>query len=143
VTRQIDADMPDTTKIVAEAAEILDLSRPVALLFMGVLGHVADCDEARTLLDALPPGSFPVISDGALRAGQLLLRDRPQALSRTPDPRLRLGARPPAGPEVARLRSASAALIDGYSIALSPVLFGSGIHRLGGVDAGRVTCSRN
>jgi O-methyltransferase involved in polyketide biosynthesis len=69
VTRYIDADMRDTSKIIAEAAEILDFSRPVALLFMGVLGHVADYDEARTLvatlLDALPSGSFLVISDGS------------------------------------------------------------------------------
>jgi O-methyltransferase involved in polyketide biosynthesis len=68
-TRYVDADMRDTAKILAEAAEVLDLSQPTALLFMGVLGHVADHDEARTLvrtlLDALSPGSFLVICDGS------------------------------------------------------------------------------
>ena len=69
VTHYVDADMDDTAKIIVEAGDILDLGRPVALLFMGVLGHVADYDEARalvrTLLDALPSGSFLVISDGS------------------------------------------------------------------------------
>jgi hypothetical protein len=68
-TRYIDADMGDTATILAGAAEILDFTKPVALLFMGVLGHVADYDDARTLvrtlLDALPSGSFLVISDGS------------------------------------------------------------------------------
>jgi O-methyltransferase involved in polyketide biosynthesis len=69
VTRYVDADMRDTGTILTSAAEFLDFTRPVALLFMGVLGHVADYDEARTLvrtlLDALPSGSFLVISDGS------------------------------------------------------------------------------
>lgn len=68
-TRYIDADMRDTATILSGAAEILDLTRPVALLFMGVLGHVTDHDAAhslvRSLLDALPTGSYLVIFDGA------------------------------------------------------------------------------
>ncbi len=68
-TRYLDADMRDTATILAGAAEILDLSRPVALLFLGVLGHIADYDEARalvaTLLAELAPGSFLVICDGS------------------------------------------------------------------------------
>ena len=68
ITNYIDADMHDPAYILAEAGKILDLSRPVALLLIGVLGHVADHGEARTivrqLLDGLPAGSFLVQCDG-------------------------------------------------------------------------------
>ena len=68
-TRYIDADMRDTETVLAKAGELLDFTKPIALLFMGVLGHVADYDEARTLVrtlvDALPSGSFLVICDGS------------------------------------------------------------------------------
>ena len=46
----------------------LDFDQPVALLMIGVLGHVADYDEARSivraLLDGLPSGSYLVETDG-------------------------------------------------------------------------------
>ena len=68
ITNYIDADMHDPAYILAEAGKILDLSRPVALLLIGVLGHVADHGEARAivrqLLDGLPAGSFLVQCDG-------------------------------------------------------------------------------
>jgi O-methyltransferase involved in polyketide biosynthesis len=67
-TRYIDADMRDTDALISGAQEILDFTQPVALIFSGVLGHIGDFDEARslvrTLVDALPSGSFLVISDG-------------------------------------------------------------------------------
>jgi hypothetical protein len=78
-TRYVHADMRDTDQVLAGASEILDLDRPVALMFFGVLGHVADYDEARTLVDTLTaglaPGSFLAIVDGgedeaALKAGE-------------------------------------------------------------------------
>lgn len=68
-TRYLDADIREADKILSGASEILDLSRPVALLLMGVLGHVVDDAEARSvvanLLDPLPPGSYLVICDGS------------------------------------------------------------------------------
>jgi hypothetical protein len=68
VTNYIDADLHDPARILAEAGKTLDLTQPVALLLIGVLGHVADVDEARSilrrLLDGLPPGSFLVQCDG-------------------------------------------------------------------------------
>jgi S-adenosyl methyltransferase len=68
VTSYVDADMHDPRAILDEAAKTLDLDQPVALLMIGVLGHVEDYDEAcsivRRLLDGLPPGSFLVESDG-------------------------------------------------------------------------------
>jgi S-adenosyl methyltransferase len=66
-TSYVDADMRDAEKVLREAAEWLDLTQPVALTFMGVLGHVVDYDEARSivagLLDGLPSGSYLSIND--------------------------------------------------------------------------------
>ena len=68
VTNYIDADLHDPEAILAEAGRTLDLTRPVALLMIGVLGHVADYDEARSvvrrLMAGLPPGSHLVQCDG-------------------------------------------------------------------------------
>jgi SAM-dependent methyltransferase len=68
VTSFIEADLHDPEAILAEAGRTLDLDRPVALLMIGVLGHVADYDEARAvvrrLLAGLPPGSYFVQCDG-------------------------------------------------------------------------------
>jgi hypothetical protein len=62
VTDYIDADLHEPDKIVQEAAQTLDFDRPVALMLMGILGHISDYDEARSivrrLVDPLPPGSY-------------------------------------------------------------------------------------
>jgi hypothetical protein len=67
-TSYIDADMHDPQTILAEAGKTLDLDEPIALLMIGVLGHVADYEEAcsivRALLDGLPSGSYLVETDG-------------------------------------------------------------------------------
>jgi S-adenosyl methyltransferase len=66
-TSFIDADMSDPDAVLEEARKILDLSQPVALTFMGVLGHVTDHAVARaivtTLLEGLPSGSYLSIND--------------------------------------------------------------------------------
>ena len=68
VTAYIDADLRDPDKIVQGAARTLDFTQPVALMLMGILGHVGDYDEARSivrrLLDALPSGSYLALDDG-------------------------------------------------------------------------------
>lgn len=65
----VDADVRDPGKILDVAAATLDFSRPVALMMLGILGHVGDDDEAasivRQLTAALPPGSYLTLSDGA------------------------------------------------------------------------------
>ncbi|MHA6626509.1 SAM-dependent methyltransferase [Pseudonocardia sichuanensis] len=67
-TRYLDADMGDPETVLRGASEVLDLSRPVAVLFFGVLGHVADTARARSLvrslLSATPSGSYLAVSDG-------------------------------------------------------------------------------
>nr|WP_221382288.1 SAM-dependent methyltransferase [Actinoplanes polyasparticus] len=64
----VDADLSDTATIRREAARTLDFSRPVALMLMGILGHVEDDDEAlsivRGLVGLLPSGSYLAFYDG-------------------------------------------------------------------------------
>ena len=66
-THYVDADMGDPKHVLQEAAMWLDLSQPVGLTFMGVLGHVTDYARARSivsaLLDGLPAGSYLAIND--------------------------------------------------------------------------------
>ena len=66
-TSFIDADMSDPDAVLEAAGKILDLSQPVALTFMGVLGHVTDHAVARaivtTLMEGLPSGSYLSIND--------------------------------------------------------------------------------
>jgi hypothetical protein len=63
----IDADMRSPGAILTAAAQTLDLKQPVALLLMGVMGHVSDYGEARRivtgLLDGLPAGSYLALAD--------------------------------------------------------------------------------
>ncbi|MFG1603669.1 SAM-dependent methyltransferase [Actinoplanes sp. NPDC049265] len=62
----LDADLHDPADILARAN--LDDSRPVALILTNILGHVTDPADAehltRTLMDALPSGSYLVTADG-------------------------------------------------------------------------------
>ncbi|MFG3099195.1 SAM-dependent methyltransferase [Streptomyces sp. NPDC048182] len=64
----IDADVRDPDRILATAAETLDLTRPVALTMLGILGQISDAerpaDLVSTLLAGLPRGSYLALSDG-------------------------------------------------------------------------------
>ena len=64
-TEILEADYHDPDLIVAEAKRTLDFDQPVAVMFMGVLGHVEHYAEARqivarTLTDTCP-GSYLVL----------------------------------------------------------------------------------
>jgi hypothetical protein len=67
-TAYVDADLHDPDRILAAAGQTLDLGRPVALMLLGILGHIEDDDEARAivarLLDAMAPGSYLTICEG-------------------------------------------------------------------------------
>ena len=58
--------------IIKAAARTLDLAQPVALLLMGVLGHISEYEAARSvvrgLLGALPAGSYLALAD-SVRVG--------------------------------------------------------------------------
>ncbi|MEV4349826.1 SAM-dependent methyltransferase [Actinoplanes sp. NPDC049596] len=70
------ADLRDTDAVLATAAETLDLRQPVALMLLGVLGHVEDPGEARAitraLVDGLPGGSYLVVSDGTATSERVI-----------------------------------------------------------------------
>ncbi|MEV3911366.1 MULTISPECIES: SAM-dependent methyltransferase [Streptomyces] len=67
VTNYVDADLRDPATILREAGKTLDFDKPVALMLMGILGHIEDHDEAcaivRELVAGLPSGSFLVQYD--------------------------------------------------------------------------------
>lgn len=62
----VDGNPRDTATILAKAPETLDMSRPVAILLVGILYHVTDDEDpygiVRRLVDAVPSGSHLVIS---------------------------------------------------------------------------------
>jgi SAM-dependent methyltransferase len=66
-TAYIEADARDTAAILREAAQTLDFSQPVAVMFLMTLQYIPDEDHPHELvssiMSALPPGSFLVISD--------------------------------------------------------------------------------
>src|SRR5215471_8846813 len=68
-TAFVEADLRDTGKTVAEAARILDLSQPVAVLLLGVLPFIPDDDDPAAvvarLMAALPPGSYLAVAHPA------------------------------------------------------------------------------
>jgi len=72
-TAYLDADLREPEVVLSGARRTLDFDRPIALMLMGVLGHVVDDDEVLSLvrqyLAAVPPGSYLVSYDGTLPAG--------------------------------------------------------------------------
>ena len=66
-TAYLQADIRDTEKVLAGAAETLDFSKPVAVMALMILQYVPDEDDpwdiVRRLLDPLAPGSYLTVSD--------------------------------------------------------------------------------
>ncbi|MER7456035.1 SAM-dependent methyltransferase [Micromonospora sp. NPDC126480] len=75
-TQYVDADLRDAEKIVREARATLDFDQPIALMMLGVMGHVQDPGEARAivsaLVSALPPGSYLTMSDGTATSERVI-----------------------------------------------------------------------
>ncbi|WP_055713349.1 SAM-dependent methyltransferase [Streptomyces torulosus] len=69
-TAYVDANVLEPDRILAAAAETLDFGRPTALILSNILGHVAEHDQARSivtrLMAALPSGSYLSVNDGSL-----------------------------------------------------------------------------
>nr|WP_281291165.1 SAM-dependent methyltransferase [Streptomyces montanus] len=61
-TDHLNADLRDPEKMLDAARRILDFTQPVALMLMGILGHVPDYEEAKAIVRhlqaALPAGSY-------------------------------------------------------------------------------------
>lgn len=66
VTDYLDADLREPETILREAARTLDLSRPVAVMLLGIAMFVEDDEEVyaivRRLVDAVPSGSYLALS---------------------------------------------------------------------------------
>jgi hypothetical protein len=69
VCAYIDADLRDAGKILKDAAGTLDLTQPVAVCLIMVLQFVPDEDDpgqvVRSLMDAMPPGSYLIVAHPA------------------------------------------------------------------------------
>jgi hypothetical protein len=68
VTDYIEADYHDPDRIIAHARRILDFDQPIAVMFMGVLGHAKSFEASHAIvsrvLDAVPSGSYLALWDG-------------------------------------------------------------------------------
>ena len=68
-TAYVDADLRDTGKVLAEAARLLDFSKPVAVMLISVLHLIPDEDDPRAivarLMQAVPSGSWLALSHPA------------------------------------------------------------------------------
>nr|WP_296074326.1 SAM-dependent methyltransferase [uncultured Actinoplanes sp.] len=75
-TRYIDCDLRDVRVLLAEAGQFLDFREPVALMMLGVMGHVGDLAEARQtvqdLVAGLPSGSYLAMSDGTATSERVI-----------------------------------------------------------------------
>jgi O-methyltransferase involved in polyketide biosynthesis len=75
VVSYLEADLRDVSAVLAGAAGTLDLAKPVALVMLGVLGHIDDYGAARSivshLMDALPAGSYLAIADGVASSADI------------------------------------------------------------------------
>jgi S-adenosyl methyltransferase len=67
-TAYLDADLRDPDTILQQAARTLDFNQPIAIMLMGILGHIADDDEAQSivkrLVGAVRSGSYLTMNDG-------------------------------------------------------------------------------
>jgi SAM-dependent methyltransferase len=66
-TTYIDADVRDTATILDGAADLLDLSQPVAVMMLMIMPYVPDSDNPHQivaqLMDAMAPGSYLALSE--------------------------------------------------------------------------------
>ena len=65
-TGYVEADLRDPGEILRETAKLLDFSRPVAVMLIGIMHFILDEDRpyeiVKTLLDAVPSGSYLAMS---------------------------------------------------------------------------------
>lgn len=68
VTTYVDGDYNEPEQIIEDARNVLDFTRPVAVMFMGVLGYVQDVEVMKSIvsrvMESVPSGSYLVLWDG-------------------------------------------------------------------------------
>jgi len=79
-TDYIEADLRDTGTILSEAAELLDVTKPVAVTLLAILHAIPDSDDPHSivaqLMGAVPSGSYLAISHPGLDLLSQETRDR-------------------------------------------------------------------
>jgi S-adenosyl methyltransferase len=102
-TDYIHADLRDTGTVLAKAAELLDLTQPVAVTMLAILHVIPDSDDPHAivtrLLDAMPPGSYLAISHGG---SDLLSQGALKDLTNLADRKIRQKTVPRTREQVAR-----------------------------------------
>jgi O-methyltransferase involved in polyketide biosynthesis len=92
-TDYIDADLRDPDTILSRAAQTLDFTQPVAVILLGILGHIEDDEQARsivtTFVAGLPSGSYVVVYDGTDTSDAVIEAARIWNLSANPTYHLR------------------------------------------------------
>ena len=88
VTGYVNADFNDPELIVADARNILNFTQPIAVMFMGVLGHVDDFEDMRAIvgrvLDTVPSGSYLLLWDSTSTSEDVLRGREMQAEQHIP-----------------------------------------------------------
>ena len=88
VTDYVSADFHDPDLIVADARNILNFTKPIAVMFMGVLGHVEDFAEMRSIvrgvMDAVPSGSYLLLWDSTSTSEDVIRGRDMQAAKQIP-----------------------------------------------------------
>ena len=78
-TAFVSADLRDAEKILLEAAGPLDFGQPIALMFLMTLQYIPDAEDphaiVRRYVEALPPGSFLVVSDTTIENHDAVLAE--------------------------------------------------------------------
>jgi hypothetical protein len=68
VTDYVEADYHDPDLVIDQARRILDFEQPIAVMFMGVLGHAKSFEASHAIvarvMDAVPSGSYLAVWDG-------------------------------------------------------------------------------
>ncbi|NVI88484.1 SAM-dependent methyltransferase [Actinomadura sp. BRA 177] len=107
-TSIVHADVRSPDAILDAARDLLDLSRPVCLLFVAVLHFLPDAEDPagnmRRLIDAVPPGSHVIVSHAAAE------EQRNRNVGDT------YRSQSASAPLVARTRDQVAALLDGLTV---------------------------
>jgi hypothetical protein len=93
-TAYLDADLRNPGEILAQAAQTLDFRQPVAVLLIAVLHFVPDSDDpygiVKTLMDAVPSGSYLALVHGASDVGPGDLPEAQRRYNERASARLRL-----------------------------------------------------
>jgi hypothetical protein len=109
VTDYVDADVHDPAAVLAGAERSLDLSRPVAVMMLGVLNFVLDDADVRrvvaTLMAGVPAGSYLVVTHPTVELGGEMNVPAMEFWNKRARPRIR-----------ARDRAGIAALFEGLEL---------------------------